>query len=363
MDRADRFAKAAFALLCIGSLVGFFVYPTYPNYDSYYSLLWGREVLDLQAADVRGLPRADRAPAGDRRRRGAEPARRRRRPRLGRADHRELPVAGRRRLPARADRVHAAGRRDRRRAAADPLRLRVPDRARLHRHPLHGDGRVGGGAGGAAPARAARPCSCCSRWRACCGPRRGCWRRCTGAGSPGRRAGGSGRCTPCSPPRARCCGPRRTTPSPATRCSRCTTRAPRRRSWAATCRCRSCRPRSRSSSPTSSSCRCSSRPCSASRSRSWRCRGAPPRRCALLTAGIVTFVLIGIAGASAIERYLAVAARRAAGVRRGRRSAASRCSSAGRLRTRLDGRRRSSWSSSASSGRRSTSTSRASTRS
>ena len=46
MARADRFAKAAFALLCIGSLVGFFVYPTYPNYDSYYSLLWGREILD-----------------------------------------------------------------------------------------------------------------------------------------------------------------------------------------------------------------------------------------------------------------------------------------------------------------------------
>jgi len=26
--------------------VGFFAYPTFPNYDSYYSLLWGREVLD-----------------------------------------------------------------------------------------------------------------------------------------------------------------------------------------------------------------------------------------------------------------------------------------------------------------------------
>jgi hypothetical protein len=39
-------ARVAFALLCIGFAVGFFVYPTYPNYDSYYSLLWGREVLD-----------------------------------------------------------------------------------------------------------------------------------------------------------------------------------------------------------------------------------------------------------------------------------------------------------------------------
>jgi hypothetical protein len=32
--------------LVLGALVGFVVYPTYPNYDSYYSLLWGREVLD-----------------------------------------------------------------------------------------------------------------------------------------------------------------------------------------------------------------------------------------------------------------------------------------------------------------------------
>ena len=35
--------------------VGFLVYPTYPNYDSYYSLLWGREVLDLQAPTFEGF--------------------------------------------------------------------------------------------------------------------------------------------------------------------------------------------------------------------------------------------------------------------------------------------------------------------
>jgi hypothetical protein len=29
----------------VGILAGFLAYPTYPNYDSYYSLLWGREVL------------------------------------------------------------------------------------------------------------------------------------------------------------------------------------------------------------------------------------------------------------------------------------------------------------------------------
>jgi len=35
----------ALAVLAIATFVGFLVYPTYPNYDSYYSLLWGRELL------------------------------------------------------------------------------------------------------------------------------------------------------------------------------------------------------------------------------------------------------------------------------------------------------------------------------
>jgi hypothetical protein len=51
----DRVAKAAFIVLCACFLVGFLVYPTYPNYDSYYSLLWGREVLDLQAPFFQGF--------------------------------------------------------------------------------------------------------------------------------------------------------------------------------------------------------------------------------------------------------------------------------------------------------------------
>ena len=38
-------AKLAFALLCVGFAIGFFVFPTYPVYDSYYSLLWGRDLL------------------------------------------------------------------------------------------------------------------------------------------------------------------------------------------------------------------------------------------------------------------------------------------------------------------------------
>jgi hypothetical protein len=48
-------AKAAFALLCVGALIGFLVYPTYPNYDSYYSLLWGREVLHLTTPHFEGF--------------------------------------------------------------------------------------------------------------------------------------------------------------------------------------------------------------------------------------------------------------------------------------------------------------------
>ena len=63
---AGSIARVAFGLLCLACAVGFLVYPTYPNYDSYYSLLWGRELLDLDAAVLRGLPRADRASAGDR---------------------------------------------------------------------------------------------------------------------------------------------------------------------------------------------------------------------------------------------------------------------------------------------------------
>ena len=42
----ERWATIAFAVLCAATAIGALVYPTYPNYDSYYSLLWGREVLD-----------------------------------------------------------------------------------------------------------------------------------------------------------------------------------------------------------------------------------------------------------------------------------------------------------------------------
>jgi len=42
---ADAIAVFAFAGLTIVAVVGFFVRVTYPNYDSYWSLIWGREVM------------------------------------------------------------------------------------------------------------------------------------------------------------------------------------------------------------------------------------------------------------------------------------------------------------------------------
>src|ERR1700754_4221590 len=44
-DRGDTAAKIVFGVLCLGFAIGFFVFPTYPVYDSYYSLLWGRDLL------------------------------------------------------------------------------------------------------------------------------------------------------------------------------------------------------------------------------------------------------------------------------------------------------------------------------
>ena len=41
------FERIGLALLSLGALAGFVLYPTYPNYDSIYSLIWGRELLSL----------------------------------------------------------------------------------------------------------------------------------------------------------------------------------------------------------------------------------------------------------------------------------------------------------------------------
>ena len=53
--RPTRWPRPRSPSCCACFLVGFLVYPTYPNYDSYYSLLWGREVLDLQAPFFEGF--------------------------------------------------------------------------------------------------------------------------------------------------------------------------------------------------------------------------------------------------------------------------------------------------------------------
>ncbi len=41
--------RAGLGALVLAAVVGFVIYPTYPNYDSYYSLLWGRELVGFDA--------------------------------------------------------------------------------------------------------------------------------------------------------------------------------------------------------------------------------------------------------------------------------------------------------------------------
>src|ERR1700748_2338127 len=50
---ASRWDKLAFAVMCGLALAGYFAYPTYPTYDSFYALLWGRDVLHLHMPDFR----------------------------------------------------------------------------------------------------------------------------------------------------------------------------------------------------------------------------------------------------------------------------------------------------------------------
>jgi len=44
-------ARLGFAALLAGALIGYFAYPTYPTYDSFYALLWGRDLLHLHLPD------------------------------------------------------------------------------------------------------------------------------------------------------------------------------------------------------------------------------------------------------------------------------------------------------------------------
>ena len=50
---ASMWARVGFGVLCLGALVGYFAFPTYPTYDSFYALLWGRDLLHLHLPDFR----------------------------------------------------------------------------------------------------------------------------------------------------------------------------------------------------------------------------------------------------------------------------------------------------------------------
>jgi hypothetical protein len=50
---SSTWAKLAFAVLCAVALFGYFAFPTYPTYDSFYALLWGRDLLHLHLPDFR----------------------------------------------------------------------------------------------------------------------------------------------------------------------------------------------------------------------------------------------------------------------------------------------------------------------
>ncbi len=50
---AASWAKLAFAAMCALALAGYFAFPTYPTYDSFYALLWGRDLLHLHLPDFR----------------------------------------------------------------------------------------------------------------------------------------------------------------------------------------------------------------------------------------------------------------------------------------------------------------------
>jgi hypothetical protein len=46
-------AAIGLAALCVGAVIGYFAFPTYPTYDSFYALLWGRDLLHLHLPDFR----------------------------------------------------------------------------------------------------------------------------------------------------------------------------------------------------------------------------------------------------------------------------------------------------------------------
>jgi hypothetical protein len=50
---ASTWAKLGLLALCAGAIVGYFALPTYPTYDSFYALLWGRDLLHGHLPDLK----------------------------------------------------------------------------------------------------------------------------------------------------------------------------------------------------------------------------------------------------------------------------------------------------------------------
>jgi len=50
---AGRWARIGLAVMCAAALIGYVAFPTYPTYDSFYALLWGRDLLHLHLPDFR----------------------------------------------------------------------------------------------------------------------------------------------------------------------------------------------------------------------------------------------------------------------------------------------------------------------
>src|ERR1035437_7610264 len=50
---ASTWARIGLAVMVVGALIGYLAFPTYPTYDSFYALLWGRDLLHLHLPDFR----------------------------------------------------------------------------------------------------------------------------------------------------------------------------------------------------------------------------------------------------------------------------------------------------------------------
>jgi hypothetical protein len=50
---AATWAKAGLLAICLAALIGYLAFPTYPTYDSFYALLWGRDLLHLHLPDFK----------------------------------------------------------------------------------------------------------------------------------------------------------------------------------------------------------------------------------------------------------------------------------------------------------------------